>query len=264
MAAMDQRSIHTTDASRIDIISNRAAVAGIILAAGASTRLGVDKLWEDLGGRPLLAWSIQVFADSPIIDQIVVVTRAETTTRVRELLDAMQLTDAVQLATGGAERQDSVRAGLQAVADAKWVVVHDAARPFVTDEIIERGLAESRTTGAAIAAVPVVDTVKIVDYGTIMGTPDRQTLWAAQTPQIFRRELLWEAHQRASHTATDDAALVEAIGTPVRVFMGAYRNLKVTTDVDLQLARLLAAQPTAAPSTLASHMNSESPRPERE
>jgi 2-C-methyl-D-erythritol 4-phosphate cytidylyltransferase len=261
MAEMD-RAIRTSESNIIDIINQGRTVSGIILAAGASSRLGVDKLWEDLDGHPLLAWSIRVFAESPLIDRVIVATRPAAITRVQELIGTMQIQ--AQLVQGGAERQDSVRAGLDAAADAEWVVVHDGARPFVTREILERGLAESHVTGAAIAAIPMVDTVKIVDQGKIVGTPDRQTLWAAQTPQIFRREILLEAHRRASQTATDDAALVEALGIPVRVFMGAYSNIKITTDVDLQLARLIAAQHSDPTMRATTTLASVSPQLERE
>jgi 2-C-methyl-D-erythritol 4-phosphate cytidylyltransferase len=134
---------------------------------------------------------------------------------------------------------------LEAVSGCEWVMIHDGARPFVTPELIERGLEAASATGAAIAAVPVVDTIKMVEGERIVSTPDRQILWAAQTPQVFRASLLREAHLQSTADATDDAALVEAMGVEVRVFTGAYGNIKVTTAVDLQLANLLAQQMTA-------------------
>jgi 2-C-methyl-D-erythritol 4-phosphate cytidylyltransferase len=215
-------------------------VAAIILAAGSSTRMSHDKLWADLGGVPLVARAIQVFASSSCIDELVVVVRAGQETPMRELVARLGV--AANVVVGGAERQDSVRAGLDATEDAEWVLIHDAARPLVTPDLVERGLDEARKTGAAIAAVPAVDTIKVVEEGCIVGTPDRGTLWHAQTPQVFRRSVLLAAHEAAGATTTDDAALVEAAGVPVRVFPGAYSNLKVTTDGDLIVARALAAR----------------------
>lgn len=212
-------------------------VAGIIVAAGASTRMSRDKLWVDLGGAPLVARALQVFAAAGLCQSLTVVAAAGQEDRMRELLADLRI-DA-QVVTGGARRQDSVRAGVEAVSDAEWVVVHDAARPLVTRDLIARGLSEARATGAAIAAVPAVDTIKVVSEGSIVGTPDREGLWHAQTPQVFRRALLLEAHRSATSSATDDAALVEAMGVPVRVFLGSYFNLKVTTDADLVIVRAL-------------------------
>ena len=129
-----------------------------------------------------------------------------------------------------------MRAALDVV-DAEWVLVHDGARPLVTEELIRRGLAAARATGAAIAAVPVTDTIKVVSGGRVTATPAREGLWAAQTPQVFKRSLLADAH-RLGVSATDDAALVEALGVEVRVFEGAYGNIKVTSETDLQRVRL--------------------------
>ncbi|MDZ4278345.1 MAG: 2-C-methyl-D-erythritol 4-phosphate cytidylyltransferase, partial [Dehalococcoidia bacterium] len=139
-------------------------------------------------------------------------------------------------------RQDSVRAGLEALGPCQWVVVHDGARPLVTKELIERGLAEAQATGASCCALPVPDTVKEADEaGDIARTLDRSRLWLAQTPQTFRYELLLKAHEQAAGAATDDAALVEALGVKVRLYEGSPRNLKVTTPEDLGIVRALLA-----------------------
>jgi 2-C-methyl-D-erythritol 4-phosphate cytidylyltransferase len=147
------------------------------------------------------------------------------------------------LVAGGARRLDSVRAGLEAAEGAEWVVIHDAARPLVTDALIVEGLRAARETGAAIAAVPVIDTIKEVEEGVVRSTPPRDRLWAAQTPQVFRRSLLVEAERAASADVTDDAALVEALGVVVKVYPGSYGNIKVTTAVDVDLVRRLVRAP---------------------
>jgi 2-C-methyl-D-erythritol 4-phosphate cytidylyltransferase len=221
------------------------SVAGIILAAGASSRMGVDKMWAPLDGMPVVGWSIKTLASMPAISSLVVAVPLGVEARMRDLLQSLGVHGLV--VTGGAERQDSVRSALEACPGADWVAIHDGARPLVTADIVERGLAAARDTGAAIAAVPVTDTIKVVAAGRIVATPNRGTLWAAQTPQVFRREIILRAHERAAGTASDDAALVEALGIPVRVFQGAYGNIKVTTPVDLQIAATLL---TAARSSL--------------
>ena len=130
--------------------------------------------------------------------------------------------------------------GLEALGPCAWVVVHDGARPLVTPQLIEEGLAAARETGAAVCGLPAGDTVKRVDeQGQVMRTLDRRRLWLVQTPQVFRYDILREAHERSRRTATDDAALVERLGHRVRVYPGSSRNLKVTTPEDLALAEAL-------------------------
>ncbi len=213
--------------------------AGIIVAGGSSSRMGFDKLWADLCGRPLLAWSILAFSESPDINQLLVVTSLENQHKTTSLLAELAVEATVVL--GGPARRDSVAAGLTEVTD-EWVVIHDAARPLVEPGMISRGLAAARETGAAILAVPETSTVKLVRDGIVVATEDRDALWLAQTPQVFRRDLLLKAHRSARGPATDDSILVEALGVPVRVAEGAYANIKVTTPVDLQLAALLLSE----------------------
>lgn len=208
-------------------------VAGILLAAGFSTRLGQDKIWMDLAGAPLLSWPIRTFARCSAIDDLILLVAAEAGARAEQLI--RELGVRAQVVTGGARRQDSVWAGLEAADQAEWVVVHDAARPLVTADLIVRGLEAARDVGAAIAAVPETNTLKLVRDGLIVETLDRGHLWAAQTPQVFRRDLLMRAHQRYHGEATDDAAMVEALGVPVRVYEGAYANMKLTVATDEKL-----------------------------
>ncbi|MBI4213770.1 MAG: 2-C-methyl-D-erythritol 4-phosphate cytidylyltransferase [Chloroflexi bacterium] len=214
-------------------------VAGIIVAGGSSSRMGFDKLWADLGGRPLLAWPLLAFQECSEIQHLIVVISAENQRKAGRLLS--QLAIDATLVAGGPSRRDSVAAAL-AVAMTDWVVIHDAARPLVEPDLITRALTLARETGAAILAVPETSTVKRVQSGVVEKTEDRGALWLAQTPQVFRRELLLEAHQKTPEPATDDSVLVEALGVPVRVAEGAYANIKVTTPVDLQLASLLLTE----------------------
>ena len=216
---------------------------GIIVAAGRSERMaGIDKVFTELAGRPLLAWTLGAFKRSTAIDSLVVVASAGSLERMREFVVEWRFdTKVAAVVAGGATRQESVRAGLDAAAAASIVAVHDGARPLVTPEIIDRGVALARETGAALCAVPARDTMKLAegDPPVVRATPDRNALWVAQTPQCFDRELLLRAHREASGAATDDATLVEALGYPVRLYEGAWSNFKVTTAEDVIVAEAL-------------------------
>ncbi len=215
----------------------------VVVAAGRSERMGgADKVFTQLMGRPLLAWTLGAFKRCASIDSIIVVTAAPSLERMAEFLREWRFDANVSaVVAGGPTRQESVRAGLEAANGAAIVAVHDGARPLVTPEIIDRGIALARETGAALCAVPTRDTVKIAegDPPFVRETPDRGAVWLAQTPQCFDRELLLRAQREAAADATDDAALVEALGHPVRVYEGAWSNLKVTTPEDLIVAEAL-------------------------
>ncbi len=166
--------------------------AAIIVAAGASRRMGRDKLWLPLAGRTTLARTIDVFQKAALIDTIVLVISAERLAETKELSQHEQWNKVVAIVPGGARRQDSVRIGLDALVahQPRWVMIHDGARPFVTSAILEAGLAAAQTHNAAIAGVPVKDTIKQVHEGKILATPNREQLWAVQTPQVFSFELI--------------------------------------------------------------------------
>jgi 2-C-methyl-D-erythritol 4-phosphate cytidylyltransferase len=227
--------------------------AAVIPAAGSGARLGfrTPKTFVDLGGTPMLARTIAAVASSRRIGVVQpVLPRSHLSLFSSRILSRYRWESCRQPVAGGRERQLSVEAGLRSLpADVDFVVIHDGARPFVTRALIERVLAEARRHGAAIAAVPVQDTVKHVSHDLFLdGTLDRRALWLAQTPQAFAVSLLREAHDRASAAgldATDDAALVEALGHRVRVVPGSRLNFKITTREDLALARALVA--TQAP-----------------
>jgi 2-C-methyl-D-erythritol 4-phosphate cytidylyltransferase len=216
-------------------------VGAVLVAAGRSTRMGFDKLWADLGGTPVLAWSLSTLAGCAALDRLAVVTGADPQDdawrRVGRTVAARLRGRTVP---GGERRRDSVAAGLAALEDCAWVLVHDAARPFLSEAVITRGLFEVGRTGACVAALPARDTIKRVDADhQVIETPPREQLWTVQTPQLFRRTLVLEALAATEDDATDEAALIERIGGTVRVFEGEASCFKITTPDDLELARAL-------------------------
>jgi 2-C-methyl-D-erythritol 4-phosphate cytidylyltransferase len=212
----------------------------VIVAAGSGKRMGANrnKLWLPLGGEPILAHTVRLFATHPEIAEVVLVVSEQDHAEVLEWLEHHPYKVTVTL--GGAERQDSVRCGLSVLpSTCSYVLVHDAARPFVTAEQISSIIRQVRRDQATIMAVPVKDTIKVVGAtGIVESTPARESLWAVQTPQAFRLSLLREAHEaavQAGKRGTDDAMLVEWLGQPVTVMQGSYENIKITTPDDLWL-----------------------------
>jgi 2-C-methyl-D-erythritol 4-phosphate cytidylyltransferase len=221
----------------------------IVVGAGGGRRLGgVEKAFLEVGGRPLIAHSVETLERAAEIDDVCLVVASESVARARELSAACGWRKIASVVAGGAERQDSVRAGLDALADCEWVVVHDAARPLLTEELVSAGLAAARRTGAAIAATQVRDTLKraavSTDHPEVQETVDRAQLWAAQTPQVFRAALLREAFiavGEAASSLTDDAAVVQAAGHRVSLYPGDAQNVKVTLPEDVALVEALLA-----------------------
>jgi len=210
----------------------------ILLCAGKGERLGdrVDKALVPLAGRPLFTWSLEALERSPVIERIVVVGPVK---RMQELLAASGFAPRKVTAwsDGGRERQDSVARGLHVMPDdATMVAIHDCARALVMPDLIARVVGDAVQHGGAIAALALADTLKRGALGVIETTVPRQGLWCAQTPQVFRREWIVAAHAAASRQATDDAALVEAIGHRVHLTPGDPLNFKITTPQDLELA----------------------------
>ena len=216
-------------------------VGAIIVAAGSSRRMGgVDKVLALLSGQPVLAWAIDVFQRCNLIDQMVVVVSEQNLERCRQLVTEQGWSKVTEICAGGERRQDSVMAGLSQLSHCDWVVIHDGVRPLVTGDLIEHGIEAARETGAAVAAVPVTDTIKVAgDNRLVQQTPPRRSLWAVQTPQVFRFDIITEAYHRAEDEVTDDASLVEQLGYKVKLYMGSYDNIKVTTPNDLALAELM-------------------------
>jgi 2-C-methyl-D-erythritol 4-phosphate cytidylyltransferase len=216
-------------------------VGAIIVAAGESRRMGgVDKVFAPLGGKLILARVIDTFEKCRLISQIVVVVNAQNIEKCRKLVAEERWSKVSEVCAGGRRRQDSVAAGLKRLDNCHWVVIHDGARPLVTKDLIERGLKAAEETGAAVAAIPVTDTIKIADDDRIVHqTPPRQNLWAVQTPQVFRFDIIARAYEQTKGEVTDDASLVEGLGFKVKLYMGSYDNIKITNPDDLALAEVL-------------------------
>lgn len=216
--------------------------AVVIVAAGASRRMGRDKLWIPLAGRITLARTVDAFEASAYIDTIIIVANQEHLAETQELCEQEHWSKVRTIVPGGKRRQDSVCQGLEALArlqpTCSWVMIHDGARPLVTETIIKMGLLTAHEHQAAIAAVPVKDTIKLVQQDIIVDTPERQLLWAVQTPQVFSFPLIYSAHHapESQDDVTDDALLLEKLGHKVAVFPGSYSNIKITTQEDILIA----------------------------
>ena len=227
----------------------------MVLAAGRAERFGgsVAKQYQLIGGVPMVLLALRPFTSHPDVAQVVLVLPAEDAANPPTFLSALPVIPAfpaLTIAPGGDHRGDSVRSGLSALrSECTVVLVHDAARPFVDRGVIDAVIALARGGEGAVPAVPLSDTLKeasAADSTLIRRTHPRARLWRAQTPQAFPRKVLEEAHARAAscgHRATDDAALVEAMGVPVRLVPDSTRNLKITTREDLALAELLVKSP---------------------
>lgn len=221
-------------------------VTAIVPAAGAGTRFGgaVKKQFLALTGLPILSHTVRALATSQALAAMIIVVPPGEESRGREALELAEIDLETEVVPGGQARQDSVYIGLQrAKAQTDLVLIHDGVRPFVSREVILATIDAAKEWGAAVAAVPVIDTTKRVGPdGFVRETLQRGQLWSVQTPQVFRYALLMQAHQaRAGQgiVATDDAALVERMGGIVKVVRGSYENLKITSEEDLPVAELI-------------------------
>jgi len=224
-------------------------IFSVIVAAGKGVRMGgtLGKQFLPLGGRPILAHTLYGFNKSELIDRIVIVLSAGDIDYFKtEVLSKLTLSKEIQVVTGGAHRQDSVYNGLRQIqAKDGIVLIHDGVRPFVRPEQIAATVEKARETGACILALPVADTLKrVAEDRRIQSTLERKSVWMAQTPQVFRFSIIWQAHQaarKAGYSGTDDAQLVERLGLPVTVVRGSRSNIKITTPEDLALAEAILA-----------------------
>lgn len=218
----------------------------VVVAAGRGSRMGTkeSKQYLPLRGKPIIVHTLELFESMDEIADIALVVGADDVERCSQLVQEHSLGKVTAVVSGGGERQQSVYAGIKALSPAiEWVMVHDGVRPLVTPDAIRACCTTAEQVGAAVLGVPVKDTIKQVDEaGLIVATPDRRSLWAIQTPQAFRRELLVGAHERAEDEqflGTDDAMVVERTGAPVAIAEGEYTNIKITTPDDLPWAEFL-------------------------
>ena len=216
--------------------------AAVIVAGGQGKRMGgsIKKQYIRLEGKEILAYTIEVFNKCTFINEIIVVVSEDEIEKVREnIINKYRFEKVTKVVAGGKERQDSVYNGLAVVSDEiEYVMIHDGARPFIKEETLKAVLEETIRKEAAVAAVPVKDTIKMVNKENrqVEATPKRELLWMIQTPQSFRKELLIAAYNYAKEKGvevTDDSMLVEAYGYPVYIVEGDYRNIKITTPEDI-------------------------------
>ena len=215
-------------------------VGAVIVAAGLSQRMGgMDKVTAPLGDRSVLERVIEVFHNCESVCQMVVVVTEKNVDWCRQLKAEQAWHKITAICCGGKRRQDSVAAGLKRIHGCQWVVIHDGARPLLTEDLIYQGLTEAQETGAAVAAVPVTDTIKSAGSNRVVRqTLPRHKLWAIQTPQVFRFDIISEAYRQTAEDATDDASLVEKLGYRVKLYRGTYKNIKITTPEDLAAAEV--------------------------
>lgn len=229
------------------LMYHRETCTAIVLAAGQGRRMNskIQKQYLEVGGRPLLFYSLLCFQESPLIQSVILVTgEDEISYCEKEIKEKYGFTKIRHVVAGGKERYDSVYRGLLACQDADYVFIHDGVRPFLTEDILKRGMEAVKKTGAAAAGMPSKDTVKIADQDCcVRETPDRRFVWTIQTPQVFDYALIRRAHEKIRRGnmegVTDDAMVVEmALGTKVALFEGDYQNIKITTPEDLAIAEV--------------------------
>lgn len=215
----------------------------VVVAAGSSQRMGQDKMFLELEGQPVLAHTLLAMESSSRVNQVVVVTREDLVGPVANLCRKLGLSKVKTVVRGGGTRVESARLGTMEVPqDAKLIGIHDGARPFVSAQVMERVVDQAAQTGAAAPAIPVQDTVKVAYNGVVDHTPDRATLFAVQTPQVFDGDLIRGALAKAlldNAPLTDDCSAVERLGMPVTLVEGDRNNIKLTTPADLAVARVI-------------------------
>lgn len=232
----------------VDLLNSKAqkTVVAIILAAGAGKRLKSQKvkIFARIKDKPIILFSLEVFSCHPLIDEIILVCNRKTIRQLRNLVKKRRLSKVEHIILGGPTRRDSVANGLKIIKPEKkkFVLIHDAARPFVENCLISRLIKNVFKFDAVICAMPVKATIKIAKKGLFVAkTLKRDNLWEVQTPQVFRVDLLKKAFSRFGRlTVTDDATLVEKMGKCVKIVLGSYSNIKITTAEDLIFAQKLA------------------------
>ena len=223
---------------------NFALVSVIIVAAGKSERFKgpISKPYLELGDKPVIVHILSVFSRERLADEIILVVNARDAERIRKVLSNFSI-KVDKVVFGGKRRQDSVACGLREISPkSNIVLLHDGVRPFVSQKLINRVIEETRVSGAVAPAIPCEDTIKEVEKQKVVKTLQRNSLWAVQTPQGFKRQILFSAYKKAeadNYQGTDDAELVEHIGYPVKIIPGDKENIKITTPADLVFAEAL-------------------------
>ncbi|MFH0876673.1 MAG: 2-C-methyl-D-erythritol 4-phosphate cytidylyltransferase [Candidatus Omnitrophota bacterium] len=220
-------------------------ITALIAAAGSGERMKSDlaKPFIEIKSKPLVVYTLRVFQAHPLIDEIVLISHKENLEYARGLVKDCGFSKVARVIAGGATRKESVRNGLEVVdSKTKFVVIHDGVRPFVDEDAIRRVIEAAKECGAAILGVPVKSTIKkVTRHSEVDATLKREQLWEIQTPQVFERELIQKAYLVSSRYAVpDDSALVEILGKKVKVVMGSYLNIKITTREDLVFAEAIA------------------------
>lgn len=221
-------------------------ISVIIPAAGQGKRFGagINKAFVSLAGKTILERTVAAFSDLTEVSEIIIVIAPDELDEIKRQVKFYPRQDIIKVVAGGAERQYSVENALAAIRDdAEIVLIHDGARPLISRRVIHQVIKAVRDNSAAIVAVPVKDTIKVVDSGGfVTSTPVRSELWAVQTPQGFKRSLLIQAYKKAreeNFLGTDDSSLVERLGIPVKIVPGEYENIKITTPEDLPIAKMI-------------------------
>ncbi|KPU42657.1 2-C-methyl-D-erythritol 4-phosphate cytidylyltransferase 1 [Oxobacter pfennigii] len=226
------------------------SIGAVVVAAGKGKRMGaeVNKLFLEINNKPVLAYTLEAFESSQYVDSIIIAANENEMDYIKkDIIDRYKINKikkSISLVAGGEIRQQSIIKGLSELKGACDIIVtHDGARPLVTSQIIDLSVEEAEKYGAAACAVPLKDTIKVVDEeGFVLSTPERATLYAIQTPQTFKFDILFSAHREAvknEFIGTDDTVLVERLGFKIKLFSGSYENIKVTTPEDIYIAEAI-------------------------
>ena len=241
---MDIQLIEKTETLKI---SNQAFCSAIIVAAGKGRRMesSVNKVYIDLNGKKAIVRTLEAFQENHLINEIILMVNEKDIEYCKcEVVDFSVFTKIKNIVHGGVTRQESVRNGIDEISEqSEFVLIHDGARAMISQDIIERSIEGAIRYGAVSIGMPVKDTIKVTDKnGFVINTLERSTLWAVQTPQVFKKDIILEAHKRAQELdieATDDAMLVESLGYKLKLIEGSYENIKLTTPEDVIIARAL-------------------------
>ena len=213
--------------------------SAIILGAGSGDRMGgIDKILTEISGLPAILHSVNAFLEVGIFQTTIVLANTDNIADLKRHMTGAKY-QSVHVVLGGKRRQDSVKIGLDQIKSSDYVMIHDGARPCVSPSLIRRGIMASETSDAAIPVVPITDTVKMLNDSIVMSTLDRSTLYASQTPQVFRYTTISELHLTLTSDVTDDAAVIEIYGGNVSTFDGDPENIKMTNPLDIEIAEII-------------------------